>query len=71
MKLKDIIDEISNVEGIDKQEALDMEVEFCVLRKSIHDEGEILLLDTYEYNGKIFIDIGTAEDDKKRLSEIS
>lgn len=71
MKLKHIVDELLNVEGVDRQEALEMEAEFCVLSKKTDDTSILLLLGAYEYDGRVFIDIGTTEDDERMLSKIS
>lgn len=58
MNLKELIQAISTPCHIDKDKAMDREIEFCTI-----DGGGMSLLSVYEGDdGKIYIDIGTSED---------
>ena len=60
--LKEIIEAISDIEGVDKKDVMGLAVEFGTISK-----GGMSLLSAYEYDGKIIVDIGTAEDDEENL----
>jgi len=60
--LKEIVKAISNVDGMNNKDAMEMEVEFNTL-----DRDGLSLLSVYEYGGKIIIDVGTTADDEQNV----